>query len=159
MNKVEYNSLINAIKSNDLVLFSKFVKNNENTSFGRFPILTLLYLYNAKKLIKVYKDELLRVKYFNIVAEPLEFYHKFKVVAGRSLRLYLNDNIVSPIEMLAILNRDSEVKKLYGYYVENKLINEKVSKNLTKIYTINKQVSKQNKNRISISPKRFTKIE
>lgn len=159
MNKVEYNSIINAIKSNDLVLFSKFIKNNENTSFGRFPILTLLYLYNAKKIIKVYKDELLKVKFFNIIDEPLEFYNKFKSIAGRSLRLYLNDTIVSPIEILAILNRDSEVKGMFKYYIEHKLINEKVSKNLTKIYTINKQISKQNKNKIYISPKRFSKKE
>ena len=62
MNKVEYNFIINAIKSNDLVLFAKFIKNNENVSFGRFPILTLLYLYNSKKIIKVYKDELLKIK-------------------------------------------------------------------------------------------------
>ena len=41
--------------------------------------------------------------------------------------------------------------------IDNKLINEKVSKNLTKIYTINKQISKQKKHSISISPKRFTK--
>ena len=159
MNKVEYDSIVNAIKSNDLVLFAKFIKNNENVAFGRFPILTLLYLYNANKIIKVYKDELLRIKYFNSVDEPLEFYNKFKKVAKRALRLYLNDYIVSPIEMLAILNRDGEVKKMFKFYCDNKMLNEKISKNLTKIYTINKQLSKQNKNRISISPKRFTKKE
>ena len=116
-------------------------------------------MYNANKIIKVYKDELIKIKYYNVVDEPLEFYHKFKAIAGRSLRLYLDKAIISPIEMLAILGKDGEVKKLFKVCIDNKLISDKVIKNLTKIYTINKQVAKPNKNKISISPKRFTKKE
>lgn len=159
MNKVEMTALINSIKSNDLVLFSKFIKNNENVCFGRFPVLSLCYMYNAKKIIKAYRDVLIKVKYYNVVDEPLEFYHKFKSIAGRSLRLYLDDNQVSPIEMLAILNKDSEVKKMFKECADKKLLSEKPLKNLTKIYTINKQKTKTKKNKISIESKKLTKKE
>ena len=160
MNQVEQKQILNSIKTDNLVLFSNAIKNNESVSFGRFPVLSLCYLYGANKIIKKYKDILIKTKYYKFEEEPFELYKKFRTVAGRNLRLYLSDSsIVTPIEMLAILGRDSEVKRLFGFYADNKLITEKVSKNLGKIYTISYQQSKQNNRSIKISPKPLSKVQ
>ena len=160
MNQVEQKQILNAIKTDNLVLFSSAIKNNECVSFGRFPVLSLCYLYGANKIIKKFKDILIKTKYYRVEEEPFELYKKFRTVAGRNLRLYLSDSsIVTPIEMLAILGRDMEVKRLFGFYADNKLITEKVSKNLSKIYTISYQQSKQTNRSIKISPKPLSRVQ
>lgn len=157
MNQAEIMRLLNSIKSDDLALFSTHSKGNENICFGRFPLLTLCYLYQSKKIIKTHKDTLIKIKYYKEVDEPYEIYKKFSAIAKRNLRLYLSENsIVSPIEMLAILGKDRDVKKLYRFYSENRLLNEKISKNLSKIYTISYQKAKTTDKSIRISPKPLT---
>ena len=65
---------------------------NENLSFGRFPVLSLCILYKANKIIKAHKQILFnRVFKYKIIDEPFEVYKKFRDVAGRSLRLYVNE--------------------------------------------------------------------
>lgn len=46
--------IIEIIKRDDLIAFLSLSKNENllNLSFGRFPILSLCYLYNAKKIVK-----------------------------------------------------------------------------------------------------------
>ena len=107
--------IFNAIKSDNLIVFSQLVnKNNLNISFGRFPILSLCYLYNAKKIIKQYQPKLCNLSEYDIKQENFEIYKKFSTFARRCLRIYLQPNsIVSPLEMLAILNKDNKIKQYY----------------------------------------------
>lgn len=131
MANFSYEKIFNAIKLDDLVTFSQLIKDCKNLSFGRFPLLSLCYLYNAKNIIKKYHKTLGKIKEYQIVSESFEIYQKFKLYAGRCLRLYLDANsIISPLEMLAILKQDSLVKKYYNNYFKS----IQTIKNLTIIY-------------------------
>jgi hypothetical protein len=117
-------------------LFSSSIKGNEELSFGRFPILSLCYLYGAKKILKNHKVSLLKIKDYKVVDEEIDLYQKFKTVAGKILRLYIKDNIiVSPLEMMAILGMDRELKRQYSKYTKN----ECIIKNINSIYVIKNQ--------------------
>lgn len=148
MSQVDLNKILTAIKTNDLVLFSSCIKGNKGLSFGRFPILSLCYLYKASKIIKKYKNELIKITKYIFVDEPYEIYKNFKTIAGRCLRLYVNqNNLVSPIEMMAIVHKDSDVKKYFNLFIrENKII-----KNLQTIYTIYVQKFEIKNNKVFIS--------
>lgn len=133
MDQVVLNDILKSIKSDDLVSFATLTKGKNNLCFGRFPLLTLCYMYGAKKIIKHYFDTLCKIKIYEFVNEPFEAYKKFKFLAGRVLRLYTKDKaIVSPAEMLAILHKDNELKKKFKYFV----LNDYAIKALNKIYSI-----------------------
>lgn len=161
MSQVATNDIFQAIKNDDLVLFSSLIQGKENFSFGRFPLLSLCYLYKAKKIVKKYKDVLLEVQKtenYYIVAEKFEIYKKFKEKAGRCLRLYVDNDLVSPIEMLAILHQDTKVKKEfknYQFYQQN----EKILQKLEQIYKINSQSLKLNDEKIAISRRKMSKYQ
>ena len=139
MDQVDYKDILYAIKTDNLVLFSNFIKDNEYLCFGRFPILSLCYLFNARKIIKKYKADLCLIKDYTIVDEDFEIYQKFRLVAGRALRLYVSGDMVSPVEMLAILHRDKRVRKLFKICKENGVITDKIMTNLRAIYLISSQ--------------------
>ncbi len=108
--------LLNAIRSDDKESFDAIIVNARYTtlSFGRFPLLSLIYLYNARAISKAYEKELISIKDYNFVDENEEAYQLFKQFAGRSLRLYANsDRVITPVEMLAVLEHDEKLKKLY----------------------------------------------
>lgn len=133
MEKETQREIIDAIKRDDLILFSR-LNNDEkmlNISFGRFPILTLCYLYNAKRIVKNFERKLLKIDSFERISEPFSLYKDFRKFAKKSVRLYGSDEaIVSPLEMLAILNLDGRLEKVYKIAHSNDKINE----NLVKIY-------------------------
>lgn len=83
--------------------------------FGRFPILSLLYLFSARRIVKRHFDELVKerphLRYDRIEEADALFVKK----AGKALRHY-HAKEVSPLEMLAILGRPSALKKLYAVY-------------------------------------------
>jgi len=154
MSQVEIDQLFDSIKSDNLAVFSSLAQNNLNLSFGRFPILTICYLYNSKKILKKYKERLFKIKIYSFVAEKFEIYKKFKLVAGRCLRLFCEENIiVSAIEMLAVLNKDSMVKKLFNLYTQD----AKIVDNLKSIYGIKGQDFIIKSNKVFISDKVLTK--
>lgn len=156
MNQASCNRILDSIKQDDLVLFSALTEKSKNLLFGRFPLLSLCYLYNAKKIVSKFEDELLNVSNFNLVNENVEIYKKFKNVAGKSLRLYLNTNaVVSPLEMLAILHDDFKVKKVF---TKVNLTTQMVE-NLTKIYSFNKQAINVSDSKVKISFKPLSKSE
>ena len=134
MEKVISEQIFHAIKSDNLSVFSRLITGHENLSFGRFPILSLCYLYNAKKITKAYFSVLCKLSEYAYVTEYFEIYQSFKNVAGRALRLYSNCNI-SPLEMLAILHKDSKVKKYFNIFAKSDII----LNNLKTIYSINSQ--------------------
>lgn len=158
MSQVELNNLITAIKQDNLSLFSANCKDKLNLRFGRFPVLTLCYMYSARKILNKYKKELWQVKDYVAVGEPFECYNKFKDLSGRVLRLYTNEkSVVTPIEILAILHRDSEVKRLYRKYKHTLL--DKVKKNLKSIYTIYAQEPYILSYKIKLKPRKLTRRE
>ena len=156
MNQVDYKSIFEAIKSNDLILFASKIKGNENLSFGRFPILSLCYLYNAKKIITYYEKQLCKITQYKVTIEYFEIYKMFRNFAGRCLRLYTKENsIVSPLEMLAILRKDTLLKQKYNTFEKN----EEILKNLQTIYFIFKQKIDMDEHKIKISTAKLTFAE
>ncbi len=125
--------LFEQIKKDDVKAFSKLVENNSlhTISYGRFPLLSVLYLYHAYRILKKYERELQNVHNYRKVNEQYEIYNAFKQKAGRSLRLYIKDNaVVSPEEMLAVLGESGRLKKIYATSV----VNTKSDNNIRKIY-------------------------
>lgn len=147
MNRVICNNILKAIKLNDLVLFSSSIKGYENLSFGRFPLLTLCYMYNATKIIKNYKNSLSKMTKFKLVEENFEIYKDFRKIAGRCLRLYKDTDVISPLEILAIKHCDKLVEKLFNEFEKN----DNVINNLKLIYLLYGQKVEIDKNFIKIS--------
>ncbi|MBR2480407.1 MAG: hypothetical protein IKB56_03775 [Clostridia bacterium] len=94
-----------AVIEDDVKSLEKLLVDKESFSlaFGRFPILSLAYLYSSYKVVKKYEKILSGIKEYNRVEENYEDYLLFKKRAKKSLRLYLNNQIVTPIEMGAVL--------------------------------------------------------
>lgn len=135
MDKDLMKAIFITIKRDDVYSFSRLIKDNVNLSFGRFPILSLCYLYNAKNIIKKFKKRFYKISEYKKVDEYVEIYKVFKPVAGRALRLYTNGALVTPLEMLAILGKDHFVKKEYNKFYRDK----KIERSLEKIYLIHGQ--------------------
>ena len=162
MERQELNLLFEAIKKDDLKSFSSIMisKSDLNICFGRFPILSLLYLYGSYKILEKYEKFLLPIHNYNVVEEYYDAYLRFKKHAKKSLKLYVfNEKIIYPIEMLAILDErfllDKYYKKLYK--------NEDIVKNIRKIYNLNRKIDidisqedvKLPKKKISLKQKLF----
>lgn len=131
----EYVQLLDAIRQDDLALFSLHIEGNEDVSFGRFPVLSLIYLYNAKKLEKVYKSVLCKIANYRYIPEYFSITGEFRKRAGRVIRLYRGECIVSPLEMLAILHKDRYLKKCFKDFFHD----EKIMEGLGKIYKMHSQ--------------------
>ncbi len=133
MKNEKKSKIIDCIKQDNLLSFSAIFsdENDFKIAFGRFPLLSVCYLYNAKKIIKKYEKKLLSIKNYIKLSEPFFLYSHFKKISGKALRLYLSaSSIVSPLEMLALLHRDSKVKSLFMHTERN----EQIETNLIKIY-------------------------
>lgn len=152
MEQAVINNILQAIKSNDLDIFSRLVKGNENLSYGRFPLLSVCYMYKANKIIKKHYDTLRRIKVYSFTQEPIELYEKFKSIAGKCIRLYVNNVVVSPLEMLALQHKDVKVKFKYSAFPKN----DTIIKNLTAIYTMYGQKIKATQDSIKIGLPRLT---
>lgn len=138
MEKQELKGLFEAIKKDDIKSFSSIMLSNSdlNICFGRFPILSLCYLYGSYKILEKYEKLLFPIKNFVVVDEYYEIYLKFKRHAKKCLKLYVyDDKIVYPIEMLAILDERFMISKYYNLLYKN----EEILTNLQKIYKINKK--------------------
>ncbi|MBO7156083.1 MAG: hypothetical protein J6V83_01630 [Clostridia bacterium] len=132
-----YNAIHVAIVQDDVKALGKLLTSKERMSvrFGRFPILTLAYLYHSQKIILKFGKTLEKIYDYTVVEEHPEDYLKFKRVAGKSLRLYLDGSVVSPTEISAILGNslftthhltldstyNEKVKKIYRLSHSTKL--------------------------------------
>lgn len=108
-------TLLEAIKSDDLATFNRFAGSRVGTfRMGKFPILSLIFLYGAQKIAKTYESAFM--KYNNWEELPLlaEIPAKFASVAGKCLLIYSGDEVVTPIEMLLILGKRNKVKTHYA---------------------------------------------
>ncbi len=108
----ELERLRSSIIADNIKEFKALLAKNKELScvtYGRFPLLSLAFLYEAKKIISQFQKELGSIDNFTPTNEYPEDYLRFKKKAGKSLRLYLNGQIIIPKEMAAILG--------YGYVV------------------------------------------
>ena len=112
------------IKQDNVQEFSKIYEQYKSVSIGRFPILSLCYLYDARKIVKQYEKELLQEKSYERVSLDLDIFSDFRKVAGRCIRLYANGEIVHPLEMLLILGKVSRLEKVYSYSYKTNNITE-----------------------------------
>ncbi|MCL2621941.1 MAG: hypothetical protein FWD32_02810 [Firmicutes bacterium] len=99
--------VLTAICKDDCLAFSKYVDKSRRVlslQFGRFTLIALLYLFNAKKIIRNYQDDILRVKDTTLVEEPAESYKRFKEIAGTSLRHFGAESTVTKQDMINLLS-------------------------------------------------------
>lgn len=145
-----HKEIFSAIKSDDTELFSKHMqekRTNISLCFGRFPLLSLCYLYKSVKIVKEYENELNNVLSYNFTDEIPEMYEKFRPLAKRCLRLYTDGRIVSPAEMLALTEDSLYLKSVYPTLRKPGDAQE----NIEKIYRLNhKQSVTQREDKIII---------
>ena len=146
MEREKLEELFASIKKDDLKSFSSIMLSNSdlNIRFGRFPILSLLYLYDSCSILSKYEKLLFPINKFEEVFEPFDAYKKFKSHAKKSLKIFAGTKIVYPIEMLACLDNRAHLVKYYKFLYKN----EEISSNLSKIYnlTYNLEVGVSNEN-------------
>lgn len=78
-------------------------KESFSLSFGRFPLLSLAYLYGASKVVRHYESALSKVSDYVVMPEETEDYLLFKKKAGKALRLYLGGQTITPVEMASVV--------------------------------------------------------
>ncbi len=135
MERERLEELFVSIKEDNLKSFSSIMLSNSdlNIRFGRFPILSLLYLYKSYNILSRYEKLLLPINKFEKVFEPFDAYKKFKAYAKKSLKLFMGDEqIIYPIEMLAVIDDRGHLKHFYKLLFKN----EKILENLSKIYNL-----------------------
>lgn len=117
-NKEPLSELLSAIKADDDKLFSELVSQNKsylNLCFGRFPLLSLCYLYKSKKITAAYEKSLLNFSAYVFADEDYESYRLFRKYAKRCLRFYIFDkSLVTPLEMLAVTGDSLYLIEKYG---------------------------------------------
>ena len=126
-------SLIKAIKKDDIKAFNALTEKARSGVYrlGRFPILSLMYLYKSRRILYEYEQRLLKVSDYEELGEPVEVSKKFSARAGKCLRLYLSE-VVTPPEMLLILDKTRRLKRVYPLTKPT----EEVKKRLKSIYYI-----------------------
>lgn len=124
--------LFNAILKDNLSSFEKCIQSEEDLKlrFGRFPLLSVLYLFKSYNILNKYEEKLFKVKDFEEQFEFFEIYKRFKKYAGRSLRLFLEQDIISPLETLAIMDERRLLVQVYGRCYKN----DKIIASIKNIY-------------------------
>ncbi|MDE6585240.1 MAG: hypothetical protein K2K80_00985 [Clostridia bacterium] len=107
-------SLLETIIKDDIKEFNSLMEKARCGTYrlGRFPVPSLLYLYNARKILSAYEEKFLRITSFEPLLEPVEASKKFAKKAGKCLRLYLSE-VVSPLEMLLIMDNTKRLTRVY----------------------------------------------
>lgn len=130
--------IFNAIKLDDVKSFSLLVSQNSclNLCYGRFPLLSLCYMYDSTEILLEFEDKLCKINNYTFVDEYFEMYERLKLSAKKSLRLYLDKKIISPLEMLAILDRRQKIAKDYEKFYKN----SEITQNVEKIYKLTNKI-------------------
>lgn len=128
--------LLYSIKKDNGALFKRLVSARRgllSLSYGRFPVLSLCYLYNSKKIIADYEEILGKIDNYNVIDEDYESYRRFKKLAGRAIRLYANKaEPISPQEVLAVTDDVGRLKDNYGTFAQT----ERVRNNLSDVFRL-----------------------
>ena len=132
-------NLLDAIKRDNISAFKKLIVEEECKyyTYGRFPVLSLCYLWDSWKIISSFEKYLIKINEgFIDVGDDLTSYARFKKQASRALRLYVdNDKLVTPLEMLAVLQKNirlSRAIKKYG-------IEDKEARRIERIYSMSRK--------------------
>ena len=106
--------LLEAIEKDDLKAFEALMEQRPCGVYrlGRFPVLSMLYLYKSRKIIAAYEEKFIKITTWEALKEPTSLAKLFSERAGKCLRLYLNE-VVSPLEMLLILDNTKKLKRVY----------------------------------------------
>lgn len=160
MEKIEFEKkVLDAIKNDDLKSFSFLMPTNAdlNLCFGRFPILSLLYLYSSYDILAKFEDALMPIHNYKIINEPIEIYKDFRRVARKAVRFFEGEEIVYPILMLAVLDERIILKSKYKFLFKNVEIIEKLQKiyNLAQKYNVNVTDDKIFYTREKLMPKHY----
>lgn len=152
--------ILAAIKADNIEEFSKFISQKRgylSLCYGRFPVLSICYLYKSSKIIKEHQRALSTITVYTYTDEDFDVYKKFKEYAKRCLRLYRAEkSIVSPLEMLAILEDSVYLTEVYDVLSKNQTIVD----NIAEIYQINhSQTIEQSKDEIIIKKKRLSRFQ
>ena len=150
-------TLLQAIKKDKVKVFSKIIQNIDylNVSYGRFPIASLCYLWGSWNILARYEKLLLvPIEEYERLEEDVQSYNKFKKSAGRSLRLYLNqERIVLPHEMLAVLGSNLRLKR----YIKKHPLEDKDARRVERIYSMSRaQKATINNTNINIQRERIS---
>lgn len=125
--------MLQAIKKDDRKAFDALMEKAQCGAYrlGRFPVLSLLYLYGARAVLSAYEQSFLQIGEYKVLHEPAEISRKFSAKAGKCLRLYFNE-VVSPLEMLLILDKTRRLRRVYP----RAKASEAVKHRLQSIYSI-----------------------
>lgn len=125
--------LLQAVKKDDIKAFHAFMEKARCGSYrlGRFPMLSLLYLYRSRRILSAYEEAFLKITSFQVLREPVEVSKKFSAKAGKCLRLYLSE-VVTPSEMLLILDQTKRLKRVFPFMKPSAAVRER----LQAIYSI-----------------------
>ena len=109
-----FERLFQALKKDNLKEFKNCMETNNCGSLrlGRFPVLSVMYLYNSRRLLRAYEKQFLKHNSWRDIGEPMELSAKFRDIAGKCLRIYLSET-VSPVEMLLLLNKDFKLRRVF----------------------------------------------
>lgn len=125
------NRLFQIIKNDDVKKFDEVITDRLlSLCLGRFPILSLCYMYESFIILAKYEKRLKQIKIDNYVfdEEPVDIYFDFKEIAGKALRFYPTGSVVTPLEMLCILGKDKKVSSEWNEFDKNSSVVENVEK-------------------------------
>lgn len=129
-------AVFEAVKQDDAEAFGILIDKKRSLlslCYGRFPLLSLCYLYKSKKIIAAYGRLIAAAPGFTPAEEDYETYRLFRKLAGRCLRYYIYGKaVVSPAEMLAFLQDTYRLEAAYTYLPKN----AKIIENIINIYRI-----------------------
>ena len=132
MTQISEDKLIRAISEDDIDAFSAMADSQcGKIRLGRFPVLSLLYLYDARKILGVYEEDFIKISEWERCAEPVSISKRFSKKAGKCLRLY-HDTVVTPLEMLLIIDDTKRLKNVYPLFKPT----DTVKSRLKKIYFV-----------------------
>ena len=148
--------ILEAIKKDSLSSFKYLTENRDYLSlcYGRFPILSLCYLYGSWRIISKYEKQLALIKDYIFVEEDEEAYIKLKKNSKRALRLFVGDGkVIEPYEMLAVLESNIRLKR----YLKKYPVDEKDYKRIERIYLMTrKQETSINNGRLKIKSEKIS---
>lgn len=154
MEEQKLRAIFDAIVSDNLKKFEAEIAGDADLKirFGRFPLLSAMYLFESYKILSKYEVKLARVKDFEEVFEYFDLYKKLRSRAKKSLRLLCECEVIYPIEMLAIIDDRKTLVSNYKLLYKN----DKIIENLKKIYILDSNLHfEATASGISIERKKF----
>lgn len=112
----EQQAILQAVLADDSRAFARLVgKRERNLCYGRFPLLSLCYWYNSRRILRGQLPLLRRCKTYEVCDEPEGLFVQFARKAGRATRLWTSDknSVITPLEMLAVTGRWHRLRHEY----------------------------------------------